>query len=202
MAIQPMSSTPVPADYLDPDGRPDSINEDWEAGPIAVEDTSQGLKIQAWHLTFAAGVFTITPEDTGLPVDVLTGQDSIQCTFAFDQNGRPTIAWEDSADNAYLYWYDTVQGEFVIYQFEQTPIWGLALTLDDKREMQVGASDIQLWYTLPHPTVSGQYILYCRYQRDRYDTPYERSNPAWPYIHKCGMNEGLRVQLSLSTESP
>ena len=201
MSIKPLSSEPVVSNFLDPDGRTVGINEDWESGPIAVQDTSEGLKYQAWHLTFADGTFTITPEDTGAPVDFLTGQDSIQCTFAFDQNGRPTIAWEDSNSNGYLYWYDTTQADFVVLQFEQSPIWGLALTLDDKRERQVGVSDIQLYYTLPSGS-QDQYILYCRYQRERYDTPYELVNPSWPWIHKCGMNDGLRVQIETSTESP
>lgn len=202
MAIKLMSSEPFVADYLDPDGRPDTINEDWEHGPIAVEDTTEGLQYQAWHLTFAGGVFTITPETTGTPVDYLTGVESIQCSFTFDQAGRPTIVWESSDQQGHLYWYDTTQGQYVTTDFAN-PISGLALTLDDKRNRQAGNSDIQLWYTLPSTDGNPEHFtLWCRYQTDRFDTAYERANPAWPYIHKCGMNEGLRVQLSMSTEAP
>lgn len=198
MSIKPISTTPVVDTYLDPDGRTVTLNEDWENGPIAVQDTSEGLRYQPWHLTFADGNFTITPETTGAPVVVLSGVESIQCSFAFDQNGRPTIAWESADQQGHLYWYDTEVGEFVTTDFA-TPITGLALTLDDKRPWQTGASDIQLWYTLPS---GNQYTLWCRYQRERFGVPYERKTPAWPYIHKCGMHEGLRVQLSLSTNPP
>ncbi len=146
------------------------------------------------------GTFTITPETVGDPVVVLSGvTSSQQCTLAFDQNGRPTIAWEDLNQQGYLYWYDTVAAEFVTTAFQQ-PVTGIALTLDDKRIRQSGANDILLFYTQPNQDTT--YTLYHRRQRDRYGVTYELQNPSWPYIHKCGMHEELRVQLTLSTDPP
>ena len=147
-----------------------------------------------------AGTFTITPETVGDPVIVLSGvTSSQQCTLAFDQNGRPTIAWEDLNQQGYLYWYDTVAAQFVTTAFQQ-PVTGIALTLDDKRIRQSGANDILLFYTQPNQ--DGTYTLYHRRQRDRYGVTYELKTPSWPYIHKCGMHEELRVQLTLSTDPP
>jgi hypothetical protein len=96
-----MSTVPHVGAYLDPDGRTFTINEDWEQGPLALNDSSLGLAYQAWHLTFAAGDFTMTPEDTGPPVVVLSGIDSVQCSCAFDQNAHVTIAWVDSSDQGH-----------------------------------------------------------------------------------------------------
>jgi len=196
-----LSTEPFVAPYIDPNGRSYTLNEDWEGGPIAIEDTSEGQNYQPWFLSYAANAFTITPEITGGPVVVPTGPvTSIQCSFCFDQNARPTIAWVDELDVGHLYWYDTIAADYVVYDFE-SPVYGIAVTMDDKRRKQIAANDILLWYTVPAAT-AGQYILYHRRQRDRFDDPYLMINPSWPYIYKVGMNEGLRVQISLSTAGP
>jgi len=139
-----LSTELVEANILDPDSRNRDLNEDYESGPIAVNDTSEGIKYQAWKLSFSGGDFIITPEVSGLPVTVLSGQDSEQCSLAFDQNARPSIAWVTAAGQAKLYWYDTVAADFVITDLE-AGITGIMLSLDDKRPMQVSASDILLW---------------------------------------------------------
>lgn len=194
-----LSTDPFAADYVDPDGRVTNINEDWEAGPIAIGDTTEGRKYQAWHLTFDSGDFTITPEDTGAPVVLLSGEDSVQCSFTFDQNGRPSLTWIDSAGNGYAYWYDTAGAGDYAKTIFQTPTTSVAMTMDDKRTNQIQSCDMILFYTYEE---AGRHLLFCRYQRDRFDTPYPLKDPAWPYLHKCGMNVGLRVQLSMSTEAP
>jgi hypothetical protein len=191
----------VTTDYMYPDDQPrTTLNEDWENGPLAVLDTSEGAQYQAWKITYEGGDFILTPQTTGPPVIALEGIDSIQCSFCFDQNANYTITWESADNQGHLYWYDTAEAQYVTTDFA-TPIWGLALTLDDKRRLQTGESDMVLWYTLPGP-VPGQYILYSREQRTRFETAHEMQNPAWPYIHKCGMQEGMRVGLDLSTEPP
>lgn len=196
-----LSTEPVIAPYIDPNGRTFTLNQDWEGGPIAVEDTSEGQNYQPWFLSYAANAFTITPETTGAPVVVATGSvTSVQCSFCFDQNARPTIAWIDDLNQAHLYWYDTLAADYQILDFEET-IYGVAVTMDDKRPKQIAANDILLWYTVDSPT-PGQYALYHRLQRDRFDNAYFMIDPAWPYIYKNGMNEGLRVQISLSTAGP
>ena len=196
-----LSNPTVEAPYIPPDGRDTGLNVDVEAGPRAIGNTAFGAFDQVWELTFDTDHFVLTPETTGAPVNLLTGIDSIQCTFAFDQNARPTIAWEDSANQGHLYWYNPIDNDFVTTDFA-VPIYGLALTLDDKRATQMQANNVRLWYTLPSQTVGGQYVLWQRKQVERYEIAREMGNPVWPYIHKCGMHEALRNQVSLSTQAP
>jgi len=203
-------------DFMENDGTPKELDEvtwtEWgtqplfwnDEGEMTVNKGSAGNMTQNGTITKVflpeGGTFTITPETVGDPVVVLSGvTSSQQCTLAFDQNGRPTIAWEDLNQQGYLYWYDTVDAKFVTTAFQQ-PVTGIALTLDDKRIRQSGANDILLFYTQPNQDTT--YTLYHRRQRDRYGVTYELQNPSWPYIHKCGMHEELRVQLTLSTDPP
>ena len=196
-----LSNPTVEAPYIPPDGRDTGLNVDVEAGPLAIGDTSLGAFYQVWEMTFDTDHFVLTPETTGPPVIILTGIDSIQCTFAFDQNARPTIAWEDSANQGHLYWYDPIANDFKIIDFA-VPIYGLALTLDDKRATQMQANNVRLWYTLPNLTRSGEYVLWQRKQVERYTIARQMPNLVWPYIHKCGMHEALRNQISLSSVAP
>ena len=198
-----LSDPTVPGTYLYPDGQTRTLNEDYEMGPIGLLDTSEGNNNQSWHLTFSGGEFTLTPETTGAPFNLLTGIDSIQCSFSWDQNANVTIAWEDSSNQGYLYWYDSFVGTYVTTELA-FPIAGLAVCLDDKRAMQIaiGTSDVLAFYTLPKLELLDQYILYYRRQRDRFGIEYTLQDPAWPYIHKLGMHDALRVQISLSTGAP
>ena len=143
--------------------------------------------------------FALTPDDTGVPITVLSGVDSAQCTFCFDQNGQPAISWIDSLDRGFLWWFDIQTGQPEIIPF-QAPVTSVGLCLDDKRPREVRVNDMLLWYTIP--TGGGMYALFYRQQRDRFDTPYPLADPVWPFIHKLGMNSELRVQVTLKTIGP
>ncbi len=188
-----LSTTVVEDIYLDPDGRTRTLNTDFEDGPIAVTDMSEGSQYQPWRLTFSSGDFIVTPEITGSPVVILSGQDSIYCSFTFDKNGRPSIFWKDSANLCYLYWYDSTVAMFVTTDYFD--VFHGMLSLDDKRVMESAASDVLLWYTR---LVAGpQYNLYHKKQRDRYTIEHLMEEDISPYIYKAGMHEGLRGQLVL-----
>jgi hypothetical protein len=193
-----MSTTPVPGNYLPPDDRDHPLLEDYEQGPIALTDTSEGLAYQSWHLTYVANDFIITPETVGPPVTVHSAPNVTQCTFAFDQNANIAVSYME-AGIAKLYWFDTQINDYVVTQ-SATGAVSPALTLDDKRPEEVGRSDILLFYTRQNP--DSTYSLYMRRQRDRYTIETLMANPVWPYIWKFGMNDGLRVQLSNGTEEP
>ena len=202
-------------DFMD-GNKPRQLNEitwtQWGAQPLFWKDTgamdaSIGVEVMIKNGTITEvpppggfQSFTVTPEDTGDPVVVLSGVDSVQCALAFDQNGHVTIAWIDSNDGSHLYWYDTTVGNWIISDFD-VPVGGVGLTLDDKRNEQTGASDILLWYTLP---IDGHYEIYTREQRDRFDTPYPMSPgvPVWPYFKKLGMADELRVQMTMTNVGP
>jgi len=197
-----MSSIPVANTYLDPDGYTRTLLEDWEAGPIALLDVSAGLFYQDWHLTwsFATNNFTVTPFRTGFPVEVLFAVPNVtQCSLAFDKNGHVNIAYTSNG-LPYLYWYDTVAGEWLTTALPLN-VNCPTLTLDDKRSMESANNDIILWWT--ELQEDGQSILYRALQRDRFDplVPKFMQTGLPKNIFKCGMHEGLRVQLSLSNSS-
>ena len=153
------------------------------------------LEYQVWHLTYTPNNFTITPETTGTPVVVHTAPSVTQCTFAFDQNANITLSYMQ-AGIAKLYWYDTLAAQYVV-STSATGAVSPAVTLDDKRSTQTGASDVLLFYT--REVVGGTSNLYMRRQRDRYSIEILMQETVWPYIWKLGMNTGLRVQLVNST---
>lgn len=195
-----MSTTVIEADWLPPDERNRVLDEDYEQGPIALNDSSEGINYQPWHLTYeaVAGTFTVTPETTLTPVDVLTGIFQVsQCSFAFDNNGHVNVAYTLLSGATYLYWYDTQLGNWTTTQLP-TATFCPTLTMDDKRPTQTAANDILLWWTESQPDDTN--ILYRARQRDRFDplVPKEMTVDTFPYIYKCGMHKGLRVQLGLS----
>jgi len=189
-----LSTTLVTNSYLYPDSKERHINTDFENGPIAITDLSEGIQYQSWALTIVSGNFTLTPETTGSPVIILSGQDSIRCSFAFDKNGRPNIFWTDSGNLSHFYWYDTVAADFVITDYPD--VFSGMLSLDDKRVMESDVSDIILWYTR---LVGPQYNLYHRKQRDRYGIEHLMKENTFPFIYKSGMHKGLRGQIVLQT---
>jgi hypothetical protein len=189
-----MSTTAVTADYLSPDERTRDLDEDYEAGPVALSDPSQGLDYQVWHLTwdFATGDFTVTPETSGSPSVIINAANVTQCSLAFDNNGRVNIAYTANGQ-AYLYWYDTVAGSWTTDALEFGIITP-TLTLDDKRTTQTGANDILLFYTKDNG--DGTYSLYRLRQRDRYGSEKLMLASFPPYLYKLGMHSGLRVQVA------
>jgi len=191
-----MSTVPVISPFIPPDDRDSTLLEDYERGPIALSDTSEGLEYQTWKLTYTPNNFTLTSETTMETVVVWQAPSVTQCTFAFDQNANIALSYMQ-AGIAKLYWYDTLAGEYVVTT-SATGIVSPAVTLDDKRETQVAASDVLLFYTRPQG--DGTSNLYMRRQRDRYTIETLMQEDVWPYIWKLGMNTGLRVQLVNSTE--
>ena len=195
-----LSTDTILGNILYPDSLNRIYNEDWEDGPIAHDDSSAGLQYQAWKLTFAGGIFTITPQDVGLPHDITMapGQDSIMCSLAFDQNARATVVWVTSLGQAKLYWYDTLFGDFKIDDLE-AEVTGIMLTLDDKRITQAESNDTLLWYTLAN---GDQYDLYQKRQRDRYGSALIQKTNVLPYIIKVGMGDNMRVHVTCSNVPP
>ena len=192
-----MSTTVVERNWIPPDERTRTLNVDFEAGPIALNDTSAGLDYQAWSLAWNSGTgdLIVTPETTGLPVPVTNATGVTQCSMAFDQNGHISVAYTSNG-LPYLYWYDTNVAGWVTDQL-QTGATTPHLTLDDKRISQTNASDIILFYTVQQPDTS--YNLYRRLQRERYITEKLYLTNIPPFIYKVGMHYGFRVQIGLSS---
>jgi hypothetical protein len=195
-----MSTTPVPGTYGPPENRVFYALTSYEQGPIALEDTSEGLQYQNWTVTWdvATGELTALPETTQLPVVIATIADLISVSFTFDQSGRISFAYTTPV-SSYLYWYDTQAGQTVTTDLGADAITP-AISLDDKRYTQSAANDMLLWYTKANGET---FDLYKLRQRDRFETEYlMETDLPYQYIHNNGMNDGLRVQLTLKSKGP
>jgi len=196
-----LSTVPVEDVFLPPEARAFKRLISHEMGPLAIEDTSEGLLYQPWTLTYnkITGEITVTPNTTGPPVTLVTIVFGItDINFTFDQNARLTITWK-VAGNTYLFWYDTSLGQTVIEDLGTTLV-SAVIQLDDKRATQSAPSDMTLWYTKEDG--GGTWTLYSKLQRDRFTIEYEMGTllPV-PYLHYVGMHYGLRIQLILSSET-
>jgi hypothetical protein len=181
--------------WLSPDDRNHGWPEDYEAGPVALSDPTQGHDYQVWklHWDHTTGDLIVTPETVGTPTTIKTVAGVTQCSLAFDQNGRATIAYTVSGQ-AYLYWYDTDAGSFVTSTLD-AGVTSPILSLDDKRVTQDDASDILMWYT--RQQLDFTWNLYKREQRERFQTEDLMATGTYPYCYKAGMNNGLRGQVAL-----
>lgn len=196
-----MSTQVVEATWLAPDDKDRLSNiEDYESGPISLNDPSAGNFYQEWILTWASGTgdFTATPQTFGPPVVVLNAASVTQLSFTFDQNAHINISYT-AGGLPYLYWYDTQVAGWVTTALPTTVIQPI-LTLDDKRATQTNASDIILWWT--EKQLDDSYSLFRAYQRDRFDPldPKEMAQNVPQYLYKAGMHRGLRLQLGASND--
>lgn len=184
--------------YIPPEER-DRVDllEDYEGGPIGITDTTEGMNYQTWYLQYTDPNFTVYPETTGGSSVILTAAGAEQVSFCFDQNARPSAVYIVGT-SAFLYWYDTVAVDYVTTEF--TNVVSAILSLDDKREMEVGVNDILFWYT--KETSPGVYDLFHRKQRDRFLTEYPMTTGCYPYLYKAGMHNGLRGKIQLIDNLP
>ena len=191
-----MSTTVVAAAYLSPDDRFHTSLQDYEKGPIALNDPSEGLSYQVWKLEWSptTSEFIVTPETTGSPVTVITVANVIFCSLAFDNNGHVTISYMTSDNSAYLYWYDTLAAGWVTDTLDAGTTYPM-LQLDDKRTTQTDSNDIMLWYTKQQPDTT--WNLYKREQRERFLIEDLMLSDVYPYLFKVGMHKGLRTQITL-----
>lgn len=185
---------PQTGNFFEPDSWPRGLLEDFELGPIALSDSSQGLSYQVWRLNYigddqdpAYGDFILEPQIFGTPVLMFNVPAVKTVALAFDQNGRPTIAWElENNGGSFWYWYDTNIPDFTTSQLPAGSTWP-RLCLDDHRETQDFSSDVILGY------IRGG-TLYYRQQRDRYTIERTWATGIQPPLNTIGMTDRNRVQ--------
>lgn len=178
---------------------PDNISSsnsliDYEMGGIALQDTSQGLKYQAWkgYWNPTDSTAYIQPlDESAPPVSIFTEAGDVEdFSFTFDQNMRWTAVTRKSDNTVKFRWYDSVPGAYVMTSY--TGINSVKLALDDHRATQVngGSSDIILTYIL------GGNVCW-RIQRDRFLTQYVHPSlvlAANAQITHFGLSNKLRLQ--------
>ena len=192
-----LSVAPVPSALLTPDNRlrssllPATLLTDYEQGGIALNDPSQGLRVQPWMAYLDGNTIYCVPEAGGTPTAILTDTGITELSLAFTQSMDVVLAYVASGDTK-LYWFDsTIPGQTTTTFAGATSPF---LSLDDKRPEESAASDVLFFYVR-----SG--VLYYREQRERYQT--ERSLATLPVgvnrIVNAGMGRNLRVQIELET---
>lgn len=186
-----LSTTPVPGEFLAPDGRGFTPLEDRELGGVAHQDPSQGLMLKEWRAWIdAAGNIYVQPVDGSQPALLITtgavGSDYI--SLSFDRNMRVVVAWR-RVNIVYLYWYDSL-----IEAYRTSELSGIRtprLTHDDKRERAGNSSDVLFFYLKDTK-------LCMRMQRDRYGVEYELANVEFDHaLYRVGMSNKNRLQIEV-----
>lgn len=150
-----------PAPFLNGDDAPPLGRISREMGPRAINaGTIVPIDVRMWFAESAGGKIFIYPEDTPSATTTLVEEDANSVSLAFDQSGRPHIAYM-AVGVAKLYWYDAVTNQFSTFVIPgaSTPI----LTMDDKRFFSslANRNDILCFYIGPRG-------LSYRQQRDRF----------------------------------
>lgn len=184
-----LSERPVEAEWLPPDNRPLALQEDWEEGGVALQDTSKGLQHQVWRVWSDNVSIYLQPENLSSPaIKVADAVRPRYVCLAFDRNMNYAVAWQ-LGGITYLKWYDTTIQEYrtVSFSGERNP----RLCHDDKRVENTSGSDVLLF------TIAGSKLV-VRNQRDRYGVVHElRTLASGAELGRCGMTKGLRVQVEI-----
>lgn len=164
---------------------------DYEEGGIALNNPTQGLRVQQWRIVAKGPVVTIdAPNNPAiLPTTLYTASSSIsEISLTFDQNMAPTLAFVEGGQARFWYFDTDTQSRQVL---ELVGCTSPRCFLDDKRSSQTAASDIILVYLRAG-------ALYYRQQRDRYLTERKLKDTEAIGIARCGMTHGNRVQVELA----
>lgn len=165
---------------------------DYELGGIALQDPSQGLRVQVWRLRVVGNEVRVAPPPYTSEVVLFTEPNITEASLSFDQNMRPLVAYM-ALGQARLWWYDPVPAEVTTLVLP-AGVTSPYLSMDDKRDFatQNGSNDVLLFY------VSGSRLCHRR-QRDRFTSEITLRwlSGASASIHAVGMNDGNRLQIKL-----
>jgi hypothetical protein len=157
------SSATFRGQLYNPWSRRKDISVHW--GPVAIQDTSQGLGARLWQIRVLDGLnMALSAPGVAESVWYTHTQPISEISLAFDQNARPVVAFVDEVGGAYLRWFDPVPNAIVntnISSYARSP----RVTLDDNRPLNLTNSDVILGY------VRGGIVRYRR-QRDRFMDEY------------------------------
>lgn len=189
----PIKSNPeVIGVLLPPDDMPKRPTIDYELGGVGLQDPSQGLTFQAWRCWYDREKSAVMVEAPNTPPTQIFEEDRlIWLSFCFDQNMRWSAVYTLQDGESYLRWYDSLAGDYAITPLDEGVITPF-LTLDDKRSIMLGTSDIILAYIQNE-------IVYVRVQRERFQVPHvwQEDIPKDWVIRNFGMSNKLRLQMEI-----
>lgn len=192
MTIPIKSSEPVVGTLFAPDDFPKRPTIDYELGGIGLQDPSQGLRFQTWRCWFDRDNSAVMVESPNTPPTKIFDQDRIVwLSFCFDQNMRWSAVYTLSDGESYLRWYNSLISNYDITHLDDGVISPF-LSLDDKRTLQTGVSDIILAY------IKDQSVC-LRVQRERFSNVHiwqEKIPKDW-IIRNFGMSNKLRLQMEI-----
>jgi hypothetical protein len=177
------STLPQEAEFLPPHNtkQPDRLTAR-DAGPIAVNDISQGLRARIWTLNYTGGDVVLAGHGA-----LFSDAGVTELSLTFDQSGRPFVAYRTSG-MVKIWWFDPIAGENAITDIAMgdQPF----CHLDERRPELVGISDVLLIYRR-----GGS--IYLRQQRDRFTIEYatpivDAQNVT---IDAWGLSAGNRMQI-------
>lgn len=186
------ASQSKPAVFIGGRAYPVQKHIDYEWGPIAISDPSRGSMYQIWRARMENNYVYLSAPN--VPEFVLLDLPGVtEISFTFDQNARHIFVFVQNGISK-MHWYDSTVGDYITTDWGDT--WrNPRITLDDKREMQRGISDVVLFYARG----SG---LYMRMQRDRYGVEYLMATGITEGVVKCGMMNNLRLGVQLEQYAP
>lgn len=175
--------------YLSPDEQVVKPYIDFERAGVAQLDTSQGLLVKNWRLWLEDGRKVMLQPDGGAATMLFEDSGLTEVSFTFDQNMRWSAAYLRFGVLT-LRWYDSLVSNHVVSSFG--PGRCPRLTLDDKRNENLGNSDVVFAY------IKGDDLCY-RQQRDRYLVERVLKADLYPgtRLRGIGMNKNLRLQFEL-----
>lgn len=194
-----LSSQPMPAALFNPWAMDDLASLHW--GPVALQDTSQGLNVQVWRADAVGDEIRLSAPKSP---EFLWYQHSAglhQVSLAFDQNARPVVAFVDSEGGAFLRWFDPVPNDIVNMDLAALGAETPRVTLDDSRPFNIDDSDVILAYVR-------EGALRYRQQRDRFEEEYTPpigeggSSASVERLRHVSMNAGLRMQFVVDEVAP
>lgn len=186
------SDSSVVGILLTPDNMPKRPTIDYEMGGVGLQDPSRGLLFQQWRAWYERDDMAVYVEAPNTPPTKIFEQEGlVWLSFCFDQNMRWSAVYTLQDGESYLRWYDSLAGDYSITPLDDGVITPF-LTLDDKREIMLGSSDIVLAY-IQNLTV------YLRVQRERFQVPHvwQEEIPKDWVIRNFGMSNKLRLQMEI-----
>lgn len=187
-----MSSVPAISTFIPPDDQYDWCIRgiDWEAGGVALNDPTQGLRVHDWRIRAvgAAAVVDVPAVPSITPVTLFTAGSAIsEISFTFDLNMQPAVAYVAGGVAAFWY-YDTFLSGYTHLLLPRAT--SPRCLVDDRRNTQELNADILLFYIRDG-------VVWERIQRDRYAIEYAMAETNSVAIARIGFTRGYRIQIEL-----